>query len=463
MSPGLKYNDDITGNEGNNVLSGLQGNDELYGYWGRDRLLGGAGGGDTCFMDFPSEGAVVEAILTAAVRPNLDRLIPCRPGTSNPRIASSIVLQTRRSAGVRVGRPAVGARAGSRTRSSRDEDGGGKMFRMRYATRMSGENTFRRGRLASTAVAATAAMLTASLLLWPAGSARAATPTCLGQAATIVGSSGDDDPLLGTSGDDVIVGRGGNDVIRGDGGNDLICANRGSDTLRGGGGDDSLSGGAGNDRFLGGFGEDTADYSQSYFPSTADGVNVNLATGAGDGRGSRPADRPRGRERLQLRQRRPHGERRGLDAGRRLRGRHPHRRRVGGRPPFGCDRRRARYVGRKGWRRHARFRRFRRRRCALVRARSERRPHRSRSVDGERRRRRRRAHGLAVLRHRIQVRRRHHRRREREHPRRRSRTRRAGRRRTITTLSTRAAATIRSTVVLDRTPWSTATGRRHRA
>jgi Ca2+-binding RTX toxin-like protein len=107
----------------------------------------------------------------------------------------------------------------------------------------------------------------------------------LGRAATIVGSSGDDDPLLGTSGDDVIVGRGGNDVIRGEGGNDLICANRGSDTLRGGGGDDSLSGGAGNDRFLGGFGEDTADYSQSYFPSTADGVNVNLATGEATGEG----------------------------------------------------------------------------------------------------------------------------------------------------------------------------------
>ena len=151
------------------------------------------------------------------------------------------------------------------------------MFRMRHATRMTGENTYQPGGLASTAVAATTALLAAGLLLWPADAARAATPTCSGRAATIVGTSGDDNPLPGTSGDDVIVGRGGDDVIRGGGGNDLICGKGGADTLSGDAGDDDL---------LGGVGEDVADYSQSYFPSTADGVNVNLGTGQATGEGT---------------------------------------------------------------------------------------------------------------------------------------------------------------------------------
>src|SRR6266550_9036038 len=169
------------------------------------------------------------------------------------------------------------------------------MFQLPHATRISGENTYRRAGLTRTAVGATTALLTASLLLWPAVAARAATPTCLGQPATVVGSSGDDNPLLGTSGDDVIVGRAGNDVIRGRGGKDLICGNGGADTLdggdgadtmQGGDGDDTLTGGAGDDRFLGGAGKDTADYSQSYFPSAADGVTVNLATGQASGDGA---------------------------------------------------------------------------------------------------------------------------------------------------------------------------------
>ena len=105
-----------------------------------------------------------------------------------------------------------------------------------------------------------------------------------------MGTSGDDNPLPGTSGDDVIVGRGGDDVIRGGGGNDLICGSGGADTVRGGDGDDTLSGGAGDDDVLGGAGEDTAVYSQS--PT---GVNVNLATGQATGEG---ADQLTGVERV---------------------------------------------------------------------------------------------------------------------------------------------------------------------
>lgn len=70
----------------------------------------------------------------------------------------------------------------------------------------------------------------------------AAAPTCAGEEATIVGTSGPDH-LAGTPGRDVIVGLGGRDVIRGRGGDDLICGGRGADTLFGGPGDDELYGG----------------------------------------------------------------------------------------------------------------------------------------------------------------------------------------------------------------------------
>jgi len=74
--------------------------------------------------------------------------------------------------------------------------------------------------------------------------AQAASPTCAGKPATIVGTSGRD-KLIGTPGDDVIVGLGGNDRIIGHGGNDLLCGDEGADRLRGGFGRDRLYGGSG--------------------------------------------------------------------------------------------------------------------------------------------------------------------------------------------------------------------------
>ena len=168
------------------------------------------------------------------------------------------------------------------------------MLRPPHATRILRETAPDRAFLRRTAVSATTAFLIATLSLWPVP-AQAAAPTCLGRAATIVGTTGDDDPLPGTSGDDVIVGRGGNDVIQGRGGNDRICGNGGVDTLQGGRGDDRLQGGGGDDtllsevgddRYLGGTGIDVADYSQAYFTSKSDGLKVNLATGRAKGEGA---------------------------------------------------------------------------------------------------------------------------------------------------------------------------------
>ena len=96
------------------------------------------------------------------------------------------------------------------------------------------------------AIAIAATTLSALILAHPT-LASAGTPTCHGESATIVGTSGADN-LHGTSGHDVIVGRGGNDVIDGRGGNDTICGGSGQDTLSGGAGDDRLYGGDGHDR-----------------------------------------------------------------------------------------------------------------------------------------------------------------------------------------------------------------------
>jgi len=72
------------------------------------------------------------------------------------------------------------------------------------------------------------------------------TPTCMGLAATKVGT---DLPntINGGSGADVIVGLGGNDKIDGKGGKDVICGGTGNDTLTGGSAVDKFDGGTGND------------------------------------------------------------------------------------------------------------------------------------------------------------------------------------------------------------------------
>ncbi len=80
-------------------------------------------------------------------------------------------------------------------------------------------------------------------------------PSCFGQAATIVGTSGDDE-LTGTPGPDVIVGLGGFDVIDGLAGSDRICGGGDADAMFGRQGLDRMNGGLGNDLFTGGPGAD---------------------------------------------------------------------------------------------------------------------------------------------------------------------------------------------------------------
>jgi Ca2+-binding RTX toxin-like protein len=86
----------------------------------------------------------------------------------------------------------------------------------------------------------------------------AANVECDGQAATIIGSSGNDE-ITGTPAADVIVARSGNDLVRGLRGNDTLCGNSGNDKILGGRGHDDLFGHSGNDILRGGAGRDRLD------------------------------------------------------------------------------------------------------------------------------------------------------------------------------------------------------------
>ena len=119
---------------------------------------------------------------------------------------------------------------------------------------------------------AAASLAVGVVMLVPGPRVDAAPPLCDGKAATIVGTSGDDE-LTGTGGDDVIVGLGGDDRIVGGAGNDTLCGFNGDDTLIGGEGDDVIFGGGGSDWIAHGI------------APTA--VKVNLAAGTVVGWGSR--------------------------------------------------------------------------------------------------------------------------------------------------------------------------------
>ena len=90
--------------------------------------------------------------------------------------------------------------------------------------------------------------------------------TCEGQTATIVGTSGNDNNIRGTSSRDVIAALGGNDIVCGGAGADTVDGGAGADRLIGdesggtsGGGIDRIVGGTGNDYINGGARNDFLD------------------------------------------------------------------------------------------------------------------------------------------------------------------------------------------------------------
>jgi hypothetical protein len=108
---------------------------------------------------------------------------------------------------------------------------------------------------------------------------------CFGEAATIVGTPGDD-TLTGTDNDEVLVGLGGNDTITGGGGFDLICPGDGNDVVSQSAGSyigiAGVSGDLGDDTIQGG--RDVImiiDYEESPVPVHID-LGVGTATGLGN-------------------------------------------------------------------------------------------------------------------------------------------------------------------------------------
>lgn len=120
---------------------------------------------------------------------------------------------------------------------------------------------------------AAAALTTAALLAPTAVSAQTTAPLCGGEAATIVGTAGDD-VIEGTAGNDVIFAAQGNDIIFGLGGDDIVCAGKGDDVIVGGQGFDILFGAQGNDVMFAADGSTVAE--------RADTKGARMFGGAGD-------------------------------------------------------------------------------------------------------------------------------------------------------------------------------------
>jgi len=108
-------------------------------------------------------------------------------------------------------------------------------------------------------------------------------PSCVGELATITGTSGAD-VIVGTADRDVIMGVGGNDSILGMEGDDLVCGGGGNDTIEGGLGDDVVYGQFGADSISLGVGDDTAYGGPGFDTIRGDVGHDSLLGGGGDDR-----------------------------------------------------------------------------------------------------------------------------------------------------------------------------------
>jgi hypothetical protein len=146
-----------------------------------------------------------------------------------------------------------------------------------------------------------------SALAFLGAPAAAASQTCFGHKATIVGTNGDDH-LVGTAARDIIVAGRGHDRVSARQGNDLVCGGpgfdelflgrgadkasagwgadfvagaRGNDWIWGGAGRDTIGGGAGKDTIWGGAGRDTCRRGENVF--NCEPIGFDWAGAAWDG------------------------------------------------------------------------------------------------------------------------------------------------------------------------------------
>ncbi|WP_422362893.1 tandem-95 repeat protein [Pyruvatibacter mobilis] len=269
---GSSHADTLYGDIGANTLRGLDGDDSLIGGAGNDDLTGGAGadsfrggegadkidggsGGDIAWYDDSAAGVTVDLGSTG---PQAGGTAEGDELTGIENLAGSShddVLYGNDDANVIVGgagADTIEGRGGDDTiyggAGADSLDGGAGTDTVSYTS-------------SDTAV-------TVDLALATAQSGGAAAGDTLAGFENLSGSA-HDDLLQGTDGANTIEGGDGADTIHGRGGDD---------TLLGGAGNDTFIGSAGADVIDGGDGKDLADYSAS-----ADGVNVNLASGAATG------------------------------------------------------------------------------------------------------------------------------------------------------------------------------------
>lgn len=128
-------------------------------------------------------------------------------------------------------------------------------------------------------VCMTAAIFALFLFSLPrSAAAQSVTPSCAGQAATIV-FVGYDSAIFGTTGDDVIVVQGGWNHIHASSGSDIICVSGHFNMLRGEAGDDTIIVDGIHNTLSGDAGDDVLEADDGY-NSLRGGEGINLCNGA---------------------------------------------------------------------------------------------------------------------------------------------------------------------------------------
>jgi Ca2+-binding RTX toxin-like protein len=204
----------LTGNNGANVLKGAAGNDLLIGNRGNDWLSDGSG------MD-TLEGGSGEDRFVMAADDHADRILDFRPGVDRIDLTAWVGLTGHGQ--LTLAAVAGGVRVSHGSQSVIVEGPG-----------------------------VTVAALNAAQFIF--GSAPPPppppVPDPLPGPGDILGTSGNDPSIGGTSGADRIFGLGGNDSLHGSSGNDSLFAGAGADHLDGGSGGDLMAGGLGNDVYV---------------------------------------------------------------------------------------------------------------------------------------------------------------------------------------------------------------------
>jgi Ca2+-binding RTX toxin-like protein len=274
---GSAQNDTLTGNNDDNILSGSSGNDSLFGNEGDDSLEGGIGA-DSLNGGLGSDTASYE-------NSELGVSVNLSTGTGSGGDAEGDTLaEIENLIGSAQNDTLIGNDSANTLNGGGGADfldGGAGNDTANYDNSESGVNVN---------------------LSTGNGSGGDAEGDTLLNIENLIGSSDDDNTLIGNSGDNLLIGGDEEDLLQGEGGNDslyggleqdILSGGRGDDLLRGEADFDSLDGGQGRDSLFGGSGGDTlvggsdgdlldggADIDTASYAGSSSGVSIDLTTGA---------------------------------------------------------------------------------------------------------------------------------------------------------------------------------------